>query len=97
MIYHFKRGDVVRREEAMEILRHSVTDIKELTMRWETFHMCNFKIIGVTPLDQYADYAVVYTKIGEDPVIVKITPTWTNGYICVSFKNGNSKLLDIGE
>ena len=83
------------REEAMEILRHIVTDIKELIMRWETFHMYNFKIMGVNPLDQYADYAVVYTKIGEDPVIVKITPPWSNGCICVAFKNGNVNLLDI--
>ena len=83
------------REEAMEVLRHNVTAIKELSMRWETFHMYNFKIMGVNPLDQYADYAVVYTKIGEDPVIVKITPGWANGCRCVSFKDGSSKLLDI--
>ena len=57
--------------------------------------MYNFKISGVHPLDRYVDYPVVITEIGEDPVTVKITPTWANGCICVSFKNGNSKLLDI--
>ena len=79
----------------MEVLRHSVTAIKELCMRWETFHMYNFKISGVHPLDRYTDYPVVLTNIGEDPVTVKITPTWAKGCICVAFKNGNVKLLDI--
>ena len=79
----------------MEVLRHSVTAIKELSMRWETFYMYNFKIIGIHPLDRYVDYPVVITEIGEDPVTVKITPTWANGCICASFKNGNSKLLSM--
>ena len=83
------------REEAMEILRHSVTAIKELCMRWETFHMYDFKITGVHPLDQYVDYPVVLTQIGEDLVTVKITPTWANGCICVAFKNGNVNLLSM--
>ena len=83
------------REEAMEVLRHSVTAIKELSMRWETFHMYNFKISGVHPLDRYVDYPVVITEIGEDPVTVKITPTWAKGCICVAFKNDNVNLLDI--
>lgn len=74
------------REEVIEVLRHSVTAIKELSMRWETFHMYNFKISGVHPLDRYVDYPVVITNIGEDPVTVKITPTWANGCICVAFK-----------
>ena len=85
----------MNREEAMEVLRHSVTAIKELCMRWETFHMYGFKITGVHPLDRYVDYPVIITKIGEDPVTIKITPTWANGCICVAFKNGNVNLLSI--
>ena len=83
------------REEALEVLRHSVTAITELRMRLATFHMYNLNISGVHPLDRYVDYPVVITNIGEDPVTVKITPTWANGCICVAFKNGNVNLLDI--
>ena len=83
------------REEVIEVLRHSVTAIKELSMRWETFHMYDFKITGVHPLDRYVDYPVIITKIGEDPVTIKITPTWANGCICVAFKNGDVNLLSI--
>ena len=57
--------------------------------------MYDFKITGVHPLDRYVDYPVVITEIGEDPVTVKITPTWANGCICVAFKNGNVNLLSM--
>ena len=57
--------------------------------------MYDFKITGIHPLDQYVDYPVVLTQIGEDLVTVKITPTWANGCICIAFKNGNVDLLSI--